>query len=240
MLPPLEPYARALRAYHDGDHDATVMLHSSLGEYDTMEMAWFFRGPDELFPFDEAALDICTGHVLDAGAGTGVHALVLQERGLQVTAVECLPTAVEIMKARGVEDAREGDMFAMGDEQFDTVLMMMNGIGPVGTLKGFDEFLDRAGSLLRPNGQILVDSGQAETQDPPAEAPTPAWPTEKPNYPGEAWIQLAFEGEWGEPFRELYIDAATMQRRCERKGWACQLVFQDDDTGYVARLQQPR
>jgi len=240
MLSPLQPYALALRDYAAGDLEAKLMLHSSLGEYDEMPLSWFFRGPDEFFPFDTAALELCSGRVLDAGAGTGVHALALQERGLEVVAIDALPEAVEVMKVRGVKDARIGDMFDVGSDQFDTILMLMNGIGPVGRLSELNRFLDRAGGMLKRGGKILVDSGEAEYQTPPPEAPVPGWPPEKPAFAGDAWIQLAYRGEWGEPFRELYLDASTLRHYVERKGWNCQLVFQDDDTSYLARLQPPR
>ena len=41
----------------------------------------------------------------------------------------------------------------------DTVLMMMNGIGPVGTLDGPDSFLKPLSEIFKPGGQILVDYG---------------------------------------------------------------------------------
>ena len=103
---PREPHAHALRDYFAGARDATLTLYSDLGEQEEIPAALFFRTPEEFFPFERAALELCRGRVLDVGAGTGVHSLYLQERGHDVVAIDVMADAVEIMRERGVRDAR--------------------------------------------------------------------------------------------------------------------------------------
>lgn len=154
-----------------------------------------------------------------------------------MTALELVPEAVEIMKARGVERVLRGDMFELRPGRFDTVLMLMNGIGPVGTLDGLDRFLQRAGRLLRPGGQILVDSGEALPEIEEAGERDPRMPAaDEAAYPGEARIRLEYRGELGAPFRELYVDALTFARRARAAGWRFELAFEDESQGYLARL----
>ena len=43
------------------------------------------------------------GKVLDVGAGSGCHSLVLQEKGIDVTAIDISPLSVETTKERGVK-----------------------------------------------------------------------------------------------------------------------------------------
>jgi 2-polyprenyl-3-methyl-5-hydroxy-6-metoxy-1,4-benzoquinol methylase len=93
-----------------GDQAATLVVHSSLGESDDLPVQIFFRGEGDLFSFEEAALELCRGRVLDAGAGTGVHALELQKRGFEVRAIDVLPEAVAIMRGRGVIDPSSSRM----------------------------------------------------------------------------------------------------------------------------------
>ena len=237
MLESLEPHGRALLDYFAGEHDAMLRLRSSMGEDDEIPVAVFFREPDEFFPFETYAMELCRGRVLDAGAGTGVHSLVLQERGFDVTAVEILPQAIEILRRRGVENVVEGDMFALEPGLFDTVIMLMNGIGPVGTLAGLDPFLDRAKALVAPGGQILVDSAAPVVHDAVVVPAAGAWPPPTADgYPGEAWIELEYRGAVGAPFRELYVDAGTLAARAERAGWQCTIAFGDAEGGYLARL----
>jgi len=235
---PRDPHARALRDYFAGERDATLTLYSDLGEVEQIPAALFFRAPEEFFPFERAALELCRGRVLDVGAGTGVHSLYLQERGREVVAIDVMAEAVEIMWARGVRDARLVSIHAAlsdWDERFDTILMMMNGIGILGTLAGLDEFLRRVPRLLAPGGQIILDSGPANLagdSDDPAEVAT----VDDDRYSGEAFIELEYKGVRGPPFRELYADSETLTERATAAGWDVEIVYREGMGGYVARL----
>lgn len=233
---PLEPHARALRDYFEGAADATIVLHSSLGEHEEIPIAVFFRGPDDLFSFDRAALRLCRGRVLDVGAGTGVHSLYLQERGFEVCAIDVLADAVEIMRRRGVHDARLCGIEQLDAGRFDTILMMMNGTGILGTLEGLDRFLRHVPRLMTRRGQILVDSGPARVVGDSEEPAVEVNLEEGGSYPGEAWITLEYRGERGPPFRELYVDAGTLAEHAEAHAFDCEIVFWDELGGYVARL----
>ena len=233
---PLTGYGRALRDYHAGAVDASLIVHSDLGEHDELPLSIFFRTPDEFFPFERDTLDLCRGTVLDLGAGTGVHSLAVQERGFSVRAVEIVPAALEIMQARGVRDVVRGDGFACDGEPADTLLMMMNGIGPTGTLDGLDDFLGRAGSLVKPSGQILMDSAKVQRREEAPGAPDVSWPPRTGDYIGEAWVRLEYRGELGPPFRELYLDFGTLADHAVRANWKSEVVSGEADGAYVARL----
>lgn len=233
---PRGPHGRALRDFFAGDRNASIVVHSSLGEHEELPVAVFFRAPEDFFPFERAALPLCRGRVLDIGAGTGVHTLYLQEQGFEVCAIDVIPEAVEIMRAAGVRDARLADVWAFEDEPFDTILMMMNGIGILGTLEGLDRFLRQVGRLLKPDGQIVLDSGPAHVVGEPDDAAVEVGISGDAAYHGEAWITLEYRGQRGPPFRELYADSETLIRHAAAAGFQCDLVFRDELGGYVARL----
>ena len=236
MIPAFDPHERALRDYYFGRrHDVTEVLHSDLGECDELPISIFFREPPEFYPFERVALDACRGTVLDVGASTGVHSLALQQRGVEVVAIEILPAGVEIMQARGVRSVVLGDVRSAVLPRVDTVLMMMNGIGFSGTLRGFDAFLRRARELIQPGGQILFDSGDAQPRTRPPNAPTIDWPDRSGGYVGEAWICLEYAGRRGALFRELYVGWETMAQHAESAGWLPEPIYRDE-RGYVARL----
>lgn len=235
---PLAPYAAALVDFAGGNRSASLLLRSSLGECDELPVRLFFREPEEFFPFELAALEHCDGQVLDVGAGTGVHTLELQERGFEVTAIDILPEAVEVMKTRGVQDARQVDLRRLETGSFDTILMLMNGIGPAGTLDGIERVLDSMYRRLRPGGQILVDSGEAKVLGPPPDPGLIPWPEKLSGYPGETWISLEYGGLRGDLFRELYVDEKVFRQRAEKLGWRFDVLFWEE-AGYVARLTRP-
>ena len=156
-LSPWQPYARVMSDYFNGKRDATLIVYDDF-ERDEAPIAYFFRDPSEFSAIDRGAVERAQGRVLDVGAGSGCLSLALQEKGIEVVALEVLPELVTIMRARGVRDVRQGSIYEFQDETFDTVMMMMNGIGLGETLDGLVVLLDHIRGLLRPGGQLLADS----------------------------------------------------------------------------------
>lgn len=230
------PLAASWRAYQDGDHQAFLGIHADDGERETMSVSLFFRGRDGLREADREALARVRGRVLDGGAGVGSLALILQEDGFPVTALEVIPEGVEIMKARGVEDAREGRLEALPQEgAFDTILLLMNGSALAGTLDGFPAFLRSLEGLLSPGGQLLMDSTdllQGEVWD---------WEEEEGGegeggYPGDLQYQMEFQGGRGAPFPQLFLDPGTLRKIAEKEGWFVEVVWEGEGGEYLARL----
>jgi hypothetical protein len=87
-IPTPDPLGLALRDYWNGKADARITVHSSITEEEFIPAAYLFRDATTLPDLEKIALDNCRGRVLDAGAGAGSHALLLQERGLPVTALD--------------------------------------------------------------------------------------------------------------------------------------------------------
>lgn len=245
--PPLAPYAEALLAYRSGVRGAELRLRSSLGDDDAVPVGFFFRDEARMPDYERYALDLCRGRVLDLGAGAGPHTLALQAGGHPVVALEASSALVGLLERRGAASVVWADFRYWRRPGFDTVLMLMNGLGPIGTLAGLDRFLRHARRLLAPGGQLLIDGAAAErreaepggsmsreaaTTDP---GPAPSWPPSGA-YAGEAWIELSYAGRAGRPFRELYVDPGTLARRARAAGWRCGLAFEAGDGAWLARL----
>src|SRR5690606_22627153 len=88
----------------------------------------------------------------------GSHALFLQKRGMDITALERSPLGCDVMRARGVEQVVTADFFDYHGERYDTLLFLMNGIGIAGSLDGLTTLLNHCETLLNPGGQLLFDS----------------------------------------------------------------------------------
>ena len=242
---PWRPHGHALLDYFRGDHSAEVRVHEEGGDSEVVPARVFFRGPAEFSPLEEAAVDVCRGRVLDAGAGTGCHTLVLQDLGLSVCAIDVAPEAVEIMRRRGVRDARCAELFQFHGGPFDTILMMMNGIGVVGTLQGLDRFLGEIPRLLAPEGQIILDSYDPWTErggDNPAAATdsSRSGGQSEARYPGEMRFQLEYKGRRGPTLAWLFVDPETLLAHAERAGWRCEILWREEEGHYLARLIHSR
>jgi SAM-dependent methyltransferase len=223
-----------MRAYHDGDAGATVVAYDDY-ERDEIPVAYFFRGPDQFAPYEQLALGLCHGRVLDVGAGSGCHSLVLQERGLPVTAIEILPEIVEILHARGVRDARVATWKDLAPEPYDTVLIMMNGIGLAGSLEALPDFLRTIARLLSEGGQVITDSTDVRVSMDPGAAGR--LERRDGRYIGDLHFQLEYEGRKGAPFSQLYCDLETLTVTAAREGWRTDVVSPPDEFGhYLVRL----
>ena len=231
-----EPHQAAMGAYHRGDHDAVIVVYDDF-ERDEVPVAYFFRSPEQFPSLESRALDLCRGRVLDVGAGSGCHSLALQDRGLAVTAIEILPDLVNILRERGVRDARVATWMDVAAGQFDTVLMMMNGLGLTETLAGLRRFLQHARRLVGPGGQILADSTDVRVRMDREAAGSGTLERPDGRYVGELHFQLEFEGRKGPPFGQLYVDANTLIRYAREEDWDCEIVCDPDEYGnYLARL----
>jgi SAM-dependent methyltransferase len=230
--PAWAPHGAALRDYLSGDTTAEIAVWGEDGAEERVPAAVFFRGPGEFSALEAAALDCCRGRILDAGAGAGPHSLILQARGFTVVALDVAAEAVAVMRARGVRDARRGDVFALCGERFDTLLMLMNGIGIVGTLAGLDRLLQATPRLLAPGGQVLLDSYDPRDLESSAE---PAGGS-KPRYVGEMRFRLEYAGVLGPFYEWLFVDLPTLTDRAARAGFRCEGLWHEGEGHYLARL----
>lgn len=231
-----EPHQAAMWAYHQGDHDAAIVVYDDF-ERDEIPISYFFRGPEQFPSVERQALALCRGRVLDVGAGSGCHSLALQDQGLEVTAIEVLPDLVDILRERGVRDARMATWMDVDAGQFDTVFMMMNGLGLAETLDGLREFLQNARRLVRPGGQVLADSTDVRVRMDREAARSGTLVRPDGRYVGELHFQLEFEGRKGPPFGQLYVDPETLRRFALDAGWGCEILLEPDEYGhFLARL----
>ncbi len=233
-VPAWVPLGRALLCYHHGDTDTELEVHTDMWETEREPVAVYYR-PDavRLPPLERRALALCRGRVLDVGAGAGRHALELQRQGFEVTALDVADEAVEVMRRRGVTDARQGDIFSLGDERFDTLLLMMHGLGVFGDVAGLARFLESARKLLSPGGQILGDSADLGRAFPGIDF---RHSRASHRYPGEVEYRLVFGALDGAPYSWLFIDSISLTTLARAAGYSTEIVTRGPRGCYLARL----
>ena len=101
----MKPHGLALLDYHNGNLDTTLAIYRDDGWRDELPVKTFFRRAEE-YELEKIALGLCRGCALDVGAGTGLHSLFLQGKGLSGCAIDVLSEAVQIMRGRGVVNIR--------------------------------------------------------------------------------------------------------------------------------------
>ena len=155
-----DPMGAAISDYFNHRRADRLRVFSSQFEEDEIPVKELFRNTQSMPILERTALQMATGRILDVGAGSGCHALALQEVGKDVCAIDISPLSVEVMKQRGVNDARLVNLFdETFTETFDSILMLMNGSGIIGKLSNMPGFFQRMKRLLRP-GRLHINGLQ--------------------------------------------------------------------------------
>ena len=100
-----DPMGRAIAEYQTTGRAERLRVFSPMFDEDEIPVATLFRDVDEMPAIEREALRLTRGATLDVGAGAGCHSLPLQARGIDVTAIDISPLAVETMRQRGVRQA---------------------------------------------------------------------------------------------------------------------------------------
>jgi SAM-dependent methyltransferase len=226
----------SLLDYLNGETSTVIVVYGELVKRREVPVRLFFRVPADFPMLEKKAIELCRGRVLDIGAGAGCHSLALQDRGLMVCAIDFLPECVEVIKRRGVLEARCADIHTFEAEPFDTLLCLMNGTAMVKRLDGLQPFLRTIRRLLKPGGQFLVDSTDMRQVAVPE---IQAYLEEKRSggeYFGEMNLQLEYKRRRGAPFTQLCVDPETLSEHAAQSGWACEIIERDESGRYLARL----
>ena len=228
-------FGKAILDYQTNNNPEDLITETSISEADEMSVAYLFRDYGQMPAIEQQALNLAKGHVLDAGCGAGSHSLYLQnEKGLNVTSVDISENAIKACRLRGLRDARHLNVLDMQGEKFDTIIMMMNGIGISERLNRISVFLQKLQSLLNQGGQILLDSSDIiymfdEDEDGGKWIPGTG-------YYGELTFSMSYKGETEEEFGWLYIDYNTLQNAAQANGLNCELIMEGEHYNYLARL----
>lgn len=220
--------------YHLGKADKLRVFSSQFDE-DEIPAKQLFRSFKQMPVLEQTALNLATGKILDVGAGSGCHALALQEKGKDICAIDISPLSVEVMKKQGVKDVRLVNLFDEHfQETFDTILMLMNGSGIIGRIENMPDFFRRMKQLLSPGGCILMDSSDLrylfEEEDGSFLIDIAG------DYYGQIDFQMQYKDIKGESFDWLYIDPQTLELYAKQNGFKVEIVKKGKHYDYLAKL----
>jgi SAM-dependent methyltransferase len=220
--------------YYHGNYTEDIITESNISEEDVLPLAYLFRTHKEMPLIEQKALSLCYGKVLDIGCGSGSHSLFLQnEKKLIVDAIDISKGAADVAKLRGVKNTANKNLFEIKDT-YDTLLLLMNGIGICGKTERLNIFLQHLKSILNKNGQVLVDSSDISymfEQD--EEGGFWVNPDE---YYGEVAFTMSYKGEKSSVFDWLYLDFNTLQNACHANGFSCELIQEGEHYDFLAKL----
>ena len=236
LSPQKDPMGAAIADYYNKGRAAKLRVFSSQFEEDEIPAEQLFRTFDEMPPLEQEALRLASGKILDCGAGSGCHALALQEMGKEVEAIDISPLSVEVMQKRGVRQAYQINLFDENYlQKFDTILMLMNGSGIIGKLENMGAFFTKMKQLLNPGGCIYMDSSDLrylfEDEDGSFFVDLAA------GYYGEIDFRMQYKQIKGETFDWLYVDFHTLSYYAAENGFKAEMVQEGEHYDFLACLR---
>lgn len=161
-----------LKAKQDGYGQEIADFHAGMKVTEIVErddgfISTSVIGPEVYFhpyknwpKFERQATRFVRGRVLDVGCGAGRLALYLQEKGLEVVAVDYSPLAIKVCRERGVKEAKAFSITELDERLglFDSIVMFGNNFGLFGGFKRARMLLKRFHRMTSERGRIIAQS----------------------------------------------------------------------------------
>ena len=234
ISPENDPIGQALIDYLNTNEEGRINVETNLTEDEHIPTSYFFRSYEDMPKSEQVALDLSRGKILDLGAGSGVHSLDLQKKGMDVYPIDISELSVEVMKRRGLANVRLQDYRDIENEKYDTILLLMNGIGMAQKIENIPALLLQIKGLLNKGGQVLIDSTDIlymfEEEDGSYVIDLNG------DYYGEMIYFVSYKEIKGEAFDWFYIDFGLLSDYAKAEGFSCEMLVSEDEGHYLARL----
>jgi hypothetical protein len=128
------------------------------------------------------------------------------------------------------------DFFELENEQYDTLLLLMNGFGIAGKLSRLDAFLKQCFELLNPGGIVLGDSTDVKYFFEDDEGGY--WLDLNGTYYGDFDFRMRYKETEGDVFEWLYVDFETLCLHAQEVGFKVEKLY-DENAQYLVKLIKP-
>lgn len=236
MIVDKDPFGKAILDYLDGVRDAHIRVDSNITEDESIPVNYLFRSFDQMPEKEQRALSMAKGRILDAGAGSGAHSLVLQQQNKNVVALDYSFSCCKAMQKQGLKEVLHQDFFLLDETQkFDTLLFMMNGLGMPGKVERLETFFIKCKSLLNPGGIIVGESTDIlymfEEEDGSVELDLNG------EYYGEMEYKMTYNSIEGEWFSWLYVASDLVIEAAEKVGFKVIDFYEGEESDYMVAFE---
>ena len=226
-------FGKALKTYFLDPENQNITTWTNLTDEDDVPLSYFFRDFKKMPSIEKKALELARGKILDVGCGTGSHSLYLQNLcNHNVTSLDVSEGAIYVAEKRGVKKTKHISIWDFEETGFDTILLLMNGMGIGKTIAELPKLLKHLKKLIAAEGKILVDSSDLiylfDEED------IALWKEDKTYY-GEVDFGIRFQGK-SEEFPWLYIDPKTLEEVSKSCGFQFKIIGQGENFDFLAQL----
>ncbi|PSQ42722.1 SAM-dependent methyltransferase [Halobacteriales archaeon QS_9_68_42] len=222
-----DPFGRAIRDHHRGERTHPLVDRDGRATREHPIERFYFEpvsnGPD--LRWVESGL---SGPLLETGAGAGRHALYFQER-VETVATDVSRHLVEVMRDRGVADARRADMFSLRDtfdpDRFRSVFARGTQACLADSAARLRRFLADLAAVTTADGTAVLDGfdpGHERAPELFGHRPDPEAGVARRVY------HQTYEGEVGETLSFRLVGPDRLRAAAEKAGWRVADVHRGD------------
>ena len=236
-----DSFGEALMNYLNGDSTPYVIRRDD-GYTDPIDVGVYFTYYSQWEHFEKEILEYAQGKVLDIGAGAGRHSLYLQEKGLEVHAVDISPGAVKVMRLRGLKNVYLMDLRKLDfpDNYFDSFLMMFNNFGLAGTTEATKNFLRVLYHISTLKGKIITTIIDPYQTDNPQHLAYHERNRKAGKPSGQVKLRIEYKGEIGDWFDLLMVSPQELKELIKNTGWGVLKIAEGEGGTYGAVLGKSR
>ncbi len=188
---------------------------------------------------ERRAMRFVRGRVLDVGCGGGRVCLHLQKHGLDVVGIDSSQGAVAVSKDRGVRDARVLDVDAINASlgPFDTVVMLGQNFGMLGSRTRARRLLERFARVTTPCGRIVAETFNPHTLDDEVQRKYCERNLHRGRMPGQLRVRVRYRDLATRWLDWLQVSPEELAQLVEGTGWQLAHTL-GNGPSYVAILEK--
>ncbi len=190
--------------------------------------------------FERKAMRFTRGRVLDIGSGAGRHALYLQGKGLEVTCTDNSPLAIEVCRQRGVKNTSVTPINKIDSKlgSFDTIMMMGNNFGLVGSFNGARRLLKKFYSITSEKGRIIAASAEVYNTTVPEHLSYHDFNRRRGRMAGQLRLRVRYKKYVTPWFDYLVVSKNEMENILEGTGWGVSRYIDSKGPMYIAIIDK--
>jgi len=210
-----------------------VWSHLNPDEY--IPVPYLFRKFEKMPLIEQKALELAKGKILDIGAAAGPHSDYLYQKGMQVEALEISEGAANYLRSKKQYVVHCENIYQFStDATYDTILLLMNGIGIAKNIANLPAFLQKLASFLTTNGTILLESTDISYMYMDGDIPFPS----NNKYHGEVRYRMRYKNQDSGLFDWLFIDFTTLENQCKRLNLRCTKLWESTTHSFLAKIEK--
>ena len=237
-----DAYGEMLRFQLETNESVAEIVEREDRYMDTGSVAGLYFLEPKKWPREElSALKHAKGRVLDVGGGAGRHSLYLQDRGLDLTAIDSSPGAIGVCKARGVHRAIVrpiAEVSRFKDASFDTIIMMGNNFGLLGSLNNGKTILKEFHRIMSSKAIIIAATRDPYKTNRRVHLDYHRFNERRGRMSGQIRMRIRFAKSIGPWFDYLLVSPKEMKMVIDKTGWQIREILSRDESGYFTIIEK--